>query len=63
MPLFYANTNYNRSWTRCLYARFPHAVITKTDRNFAGGWIKVWFKNDKRYWKGKLQETTNIKKI
>lgn len=58
MPIFYANKDYSRGWTRCLYARFPHAVITKTDRDFDGGWIKVWYKNDKRYWKGKLKTKT-----
>lgn len=61
MPIFYANSDYNRSWTRCLYARFPHAVITGIDRNFTGGWIKVRYKNDKRYWKGKIQN--RIRKI
>lgn len=55
MPVFYANSDYSRSWTRCLYARFPHAVITKIERSITGGWIKVWYRNDKRYWKGKLQ--------
>ncbi len=54
MPIFWANSDYNRSWTRCVYARFPHAVIIKTDKNYQDGWIKVWYKNDKRYWKGKL---------
>lgn len=55
MPVFYANKEYNRSWTRCLYARFPHAMITKIDRRYPDGWIEVRYKNDRRYWKGKLK--------
>lgn len=61
MPVFYANSDYNRSWNRCLYARFPNAVIKKIER-LPGHWIKVEYKNDDRYWKGKLKSHSKMGK-
>ena len=52
MPVYYASSDYSRSWPRCLSARFPHAVITKITR-LSDGWIKVNYVNRKTYWKGK----------
>ena len=53
MNVFWANIEYNRSWNRCLYARFPHAEIISIDRNYKFGWLKVKFRNNKHFWKGK----------
>lgn len=62
MPIFYANKDYSRSWTRCLYARFPNAVIQKVEKGYPDGWIKVWYKNSKRFWKGRIIEPKNVRK-
>ena len=61
--VFWANSDYNRSWTRCLYARYPHAEIVAIDRNYLNGWIKVTYRNNKQLWKGKhLALTIALKK-
>lgn len=50
--VFWANKEYSRSWTRCLYARFPHAEIIAINKGYPNGWIKVKFKNNMQLWKG-----------
>lgn len=51
--VFWANSDYNRSWTRCLYARFPRAEIIAIDKGYQKGWIKITYRNNKHLWKGK----------